>query len=141
MNGPLILGSNAQINTVAGRLTLNGPLVSGCLLTKTGVGTLVLNCNNSGSLTGPLIVAGGVLRLQSSGDLGAGGNFASVTVQNGSTVQLQGGINIPNVPMTLNGGGATITAPWKTFKARIPSPDPSPSPRIARWVLTAAAIC
>ena len=106
--GAITLGGNAQINTVGGMLTFTGHVVSSSNLTKSGVGTLVLNDDNSTSLTGPVTVAGGALRVEQSNALGVGDNFVSVTVNNGATVQFQGGISIPNVPFTLNGAGTMI---------------------------------
>jgi autotransporter-associated beta strand protein len=107
-NGPIVLGSGSQINTVGGILTLNGGLVSSSSLTKSGVGTLVLNCDDSNSMNGPVTVASGVLCVENGNAFGLGINLAGVTINSGATLQLQGGIAVPNVPLTLNGTGVMI---------------------------------
>lgn len=100
--GTINLGSNSQITTTAGTLTLSGPVQGNYALTKTGSGTLVLS-GTSGSAFPLLTVAGGMVTVQSSSGLG---NYTlGVTVNNGATLQLQGGVNIPSVPLTLNGTG------------------------------------
>jgi autotransporter-associated beta strand protein len=114
LSSTISLGSNAQINT-SGVLTLNGALASIYTLTKTGVGTLILNDDNSASLAGPVIVGGGTLRLSCNTALGPGNNSANLTVNSGSTVQLQGGISTPSVPITLSGTGTIGNGALENF--------------------------
>ena len=105
MGGTLTLASDAQINVDGGSLTLNGAVAGASFnLTKAGPGTLVL-AGNSGSFPGTLAVAGGTLRLQHNNALGTGS--PSVTVNGGTTVQIQGGISLPSgALLNLSGVGS-----------------------------------
>jgi fibronectin-binding autotransporter adhesin len=98
--GAINLGSNSQIGITAGTLTLTGPVQGNYALTKTGTGTLVLT-GTSGAAFPAFTVSSGMVTVQSSSGLGS--YTLGVTVNNGATVQLQGGISIANVPLTISG--------------------------------------
>jgi autotransporter-associated beta strand protein len=103
--GTIFLGSNSLINASAGTLTLAGGLQGNYILTKTSSGTLAL-AGSSGSQFPLLVtVAGGVLQVQNGAALGPGGTTLGVSVNSGATLQLQGGIAVPNLPLALNGTG------------------------------------
>ena len=102
--GTINLGSNSQINSVAGTLTLSGPIQGNYALTKTGSGTLVLAGSSSNQFPLSVTVAGGTLRVQNSAALGPGGT-AGASVAAGATLQLQGGITVSGVPLNLSGAG------------------------------------
>lgn len=68
-------------------------------LTKSGTGTLTLSAANSYS--GATSVTGGALNLQNNSALGTS---SSVAVSSGAALQLQGGVTVTGVPVTLAGG-------------------------------------
>ena len=104
--GPITLNSNSQI-TVSDTLTLSGYIQGGYDLTKTGSGTLVLT--GVSTLFGAMNIAEGTVTAANSGALGLPGGVGA-TVYDGATLQLQGGIAVPNVPITLNGTGTNGNA-------------------------------
>ena len=73
-------------------------------LVQAGSGTLILTGANG--YTGSTKVNAGVLNLQSNGALGT---TTGTTVSSGAALQLQGGIAIGNLPLTLNGAGLTAS--------------------------------
>lgn len=109
LGGPVTLASNSEIDVLAGTLTLTGSVLTPTLqsysMTKAGSGTLVLAGASGSAFPSQVTVASGALQVQNSAALGPGGSGA-VTVNTGATLQLQNGIAIPTVPLTLNGTGA-----------------------------------
>jgi autotransporter-associated beta strand protein len=106
-SGAISLGSNSQINTVGGTLTLSGPIQNTWNLTKAGTGTLVLAGSSGTQFPLLLTVAGGVLNLQNAAALGPGNLGVTLAVNSGASVQLQNGIALPNVLVSLNGAGTS----------------------------------
>ncbi len=104
LSGTINLASNSQVATTAGTLTFNGPVQGNYALTKTGTGTLVL-AGGSGAAFPALTVAAGEVAVQNSSGLGY--ETLGTTVNNGATLQLQGGISIDSVPLTISGVGTT----------------------------------
>ena len=102
--GPITLNSKTLINTVSGKLTLSGLIQGSFDLTKTGSGTLVLAGPNT--LFGAVNIAEGTVTATNSGALGLLGGIGA-TVNAGATLQLQGGIAVPNVSLTVNGAGTS----------------------------------
>ncbi|WP_395731060.1 beta strand repeat-containing protein [Prosthecobacter sp.] len=86
----------------ANALTINGA-VSGTAITKAGAGTLVLGGANT--YTGVTTVSAGVLSLANS--LALGTIAGATTVSSGASLELQGGINVANEAVTINGAGAS----------------------------------
>ncbi len=77
----------------------SGPLI------KNGTAAVVLATANS--YTGPTTINAGTLNLQNNNALGA---TSSTTVASGAVLQIQGGVAIGNLPLTLNGAGLTASA-------------------------------
>ncbi|HEY8994047.1 MAG TPA: autotransporter-associated beta strand repeat-containing protein, partial [Lacunisphaera sp.] len=92
--------------TVNGNTLTIGGTISGGIATKGfakgGTGTLVFGGANN--FVSPTSVAGGVLNYQNGT---AFGSTSAITVSNGATVQVQGGIAGGGTTLTLNGAGAT----------------------------------
>ena len=109
LGGKITLGSAAQINvdSTDDTLTLSGPIQSDASagLTKAGSGTLRLTADSTNTLSGPVTVVGGVLAVQNGGALGPAGTSRLVTVQDGASLALQGGISVPAIPLLLSGAG------------------------------------
>ena len=125
LGGPITLASNSEINVQAGTLTLTGavltPTVQSYSLTKAGSGTLVLAGTSGSAFPSQVTVANGALLVQNSAALGPGGSGA-VAVNAGATLQLQNGVAIPAVPLTLNGTGANNNGAMENVQARTPTP-------------------
>ena len=102
--GVITLNSNTLINTTSGTLTLSGPIQGSYDLTTSGSGTLVLAGANT--LFGAVNIAEGTVTATNSGALGLVGGIGA-TVNAGATLQLQGGIAVPSVSLTLNGAGTS----------------------------------
>jgi fibronectin-binding autotransporter adhesin len=109
LGGRITLGSAAQFNVDSAddTLTLSGPIQSdpSAVLTKVGSGTLKLSADNASTLNGPVTVAGGALAIQNGSALGPAGTSRLVTVQDGASLILQGGISVPAIPVVLSGEG------------------------------------
>ena len=84
--------------------TLAIPLSTTLGMVKFGPGTLILSGNNS-SLTGGIIVNSGVLVAQNNNALGPGKSGDDVLVAAGSALELQGGVNLPAVEVSISGTG------------------------------------
>lgn len=114
--------TTASVLRVNGGGTFNGTLVDGAAgtlgLTKAGNGTLILGGNNT--LTGPVIVANGVLQLNpTGGNPGTNGQLtqaSSVQILQGATLQINKGNGAGSsnnerlgnaIPITLAGGTLT----------------------------------
>ena len=88
-------------------LTLNSALsvpTATNVLTKTGLGTLVLTASNPSTWTGGISVAAGILQISNSNQLGASSGTLTISQYVGAAVQISGGITIPN-PVNLNSTG------------------------------------
>jgi autotransporter-associated beta strand protein len=100
---PVALGANG-IWTLsgAGQFVVSGP-VSGATqsLEKRGTGMLVLSGSNS--YGGGTSITAGTLNIQNSAALGAAS--AGVTVADGATLELQGGIEVDSEALSLSGSG------------------------------------
>lgn len=100
--GNVILGANTLTvgadNTSA---TYDGVISGTGQLVKTGDGTLTLT--RASTFTGNATVSQGIVNLQAGNGLGA----TSITVNDGATLQLQGGITVNTGILTLNSGAAT----------------------------------
>jgi autotransporter-associated beta strand protein len=105
--GSITLQTNTSIGVSANTtLSVTGVLqdpspnpVLAASLTKVGSGTLVFP--NANTYTGQTNVNGGVLNIRNASALSG----SSTVVNNGGTLQVQGGINVGNEPLTLNGAG------------------------------------
>ena len=84
--------------------TLAIPLSTTLGMVKFGPGTLILSGNNS-SLTGGIMVNSGVLVAQNNNALGPGKSGDDVLVAAGSALELQGGVNLPAVEVSISGTG------------------------------------
>jgi autotransporter-associated beta strand protein len=93
-------GDGGAVTTVA-----TGSIIGNGGLTKSGsAGTLNLTAANGyGGLT---TVSSGVLNVQNAGALGSAAT--GTTVANGARLEVQGGIIVPNEPITINGGGGNF---------------------------------
>jgi autotransporter-associated beta strand protein len=83
--------------TITGTGGINGS--TGIMLNGTGTVTLA----TANSFTGPVAINSGILNLQNSAALGA---TPGVSVTSGATLQLQSGISVGNIPLTISGSGA-----------------------------------
>ena len=104
--GTLNLGSNSLINTASANLVLSGSVQGPFSVTKSGSGTLVLAGASGNQFPLLVTVTAGSLRVQNTQGLGLGGTLG-VIVDNGASLQFQGGIAVPSIPLTLNGVGAS----------------------------------
>jgi fibronectin-binding autotransporter adhesin len=104
-SGTLNLGSDSEVNTSNGTLALVNSVQGNFALTKSGTGTLVLAGASGSQFPLTVTVAQGTLRIQNADGLGPGGTSLGAIVDSGATLQLQGGIAVGNVPLTLNGTG------------------------------------
>jgi fibronectin-binding autotransporter adhesin len=107
--GAVTLGASLAINTPGAALTVGGTISDGGNnrgISKTGVGTLVLNGANS--YTGPTTITGGVLRITQATGLGT--SAGGVTQSGTSALELDGtggAFSVGAEPLTINGGGIT----------------------------------
>ena len=118
-DGPVVLGQNTTLNSTAGTLTLTQTMTgTNVSLATTGAGSMTLSgtltlgtggiTNNMGTFSlysagiysGATTVSSGIVHIRNSGSLGSG----AVTVALGGSLQLQGGIAIPNT-LSLKGRG------------------------------------
>jgi fibronectin-binding autotransporter adhesin len=101
--GNLNLGPSTRTINVSkgGHLTVWATISGGGGLTKTGVGTLTLEVNNSYS--GVTTVRAGILQIDSNGALGS--TAAGTTVLGGATLEALDFISDTNEPLTLSGAG------------------------------------
>ncbi len=108
------LGSSGATISGLGNITLNGIVqdgaVGGTTLTKNGPDTLTLSGNNT--FTGPVTVVNGALQLGNSAALGLTSGTNTVTVNAGTTLDLNGQSISTTRPLSLNGTGLTgLAAP------------------------------
>ena len=96
----LTVGGNGATTTYAGLLKDNNGAGGTLALVKTGSGTLTLS--GPSTYTGGTTIQAGALKAQNNTALGSG----SVTVANGSALQVQGGISLGNA-LSLTGTGAS----------------------------------
>lgn len=118
--GTIVLGQSTTLHSTAGTLTLSQSMTGNNVsCTTTGAGAMTLSgtltlgtggLTNSmgtfslysvGNFSGTSTVSSGILHIRNSGSLGS----SKVTVALGGSLQLQGGINIPNT-LYLNGTGS-----------------------------------
>ncbi len=96
--GSVMFNNNSVPYTIAG-----GAISGATGLTLNGTAGVTLTSANS--FTGPVAVNAGALNLQNSA-LGSGSSHSSgVAVASGAALQLQGGISIAAIPLSLNGTG------------------------------------
>jgi len=99
-------------------LAVNVPIINGGI-TKSGLGTMQLGATTT--LTGPVTINDGILRVTANNQLGSVGVTTNMTVVtsgsagsgHGGTLQLSGNVSY-NLPLTIGGGGlngVSITAP------------------------------
>ena len=133
VNGTAALSGSQTLTLNSGGLILNGGLVSGGTLAfnatplifagtttagtvasaveraaglmKFGPGTVVLNADNSQTLSGQIAVNAGAVNARNSGASGASGAWSSVAVSAGASLELQNNVSVGDVPVTLNGLG------------------------------------
>jgi autotransporter-associated beta strand protein len=117
--GPISIGQTTTINSTAGSLTLTQSMTGNNFsLATTGAGSMTLSgtltlgtggiTNNmgtfslysAGNFSGATTISSGILHIRNSGSIGSG----AVTVAQGGSLQLQGGIAFTN-PLTLKGTG------------------------------------
>lgn len=112
--GNYILYGNRTFTVASGTtpsgydLILSGPLsefAAGTTVTKTGAGELMFAGANTYS--GLTTISAGVLNIQDASALGT--TAAGTTVSSGAALQIQGGINVGNEALTLNGSGISGT--------------------------------
>jgi autotransporter-associated beta strand protein len=112
--GTITLGSNSQINTTAGTLTLSGLIQGSYDLTTSGAGTLVLA--GTSTLFGAVNITNGTVMAENSAALGPAGGIGT-TVQSGATLGVQGGISLP-AAVVLNGFGTGSGAALESFQGQ-----------------------
>jgi autotransporter-associated beta strand protein len=101
-SGALQVGSGTcQVNVVNGELDVYASIQGSAGITKNGGGNLLLFGANT--YTGQTVVSDGWLWAENSLALGA--SSAGTTVASGASLVVQGGVNIVNEPLTLNGPG------------------------------------
>jgi autotransporter-associated beta strand protein len=101
------LAATSTVNVGAGQsLTLSGLIVGagGLTVNKGGSGTLILT--NANTYTGATTIQAGTAVVQNNAALGS--TLGGTIVSSGATLQLQGGLTIPEV-IVLNGAGAAGT--------------------------------
>ncbi|NCA00258.1 MAG: hypothetical protein EBS88_12645, partial [Betaproteobacteria bacterium] len=111
-SGTLTLSGSSAISSVtnigvtfggSGHVTVSGAIGIGTAgLTKDGTGTLTLSSANTYS--GATAVTAGVVNLQNGSALGTS---SQTTVDNGATIQMQGGIAVGSLALRLNGAGVS----------------------------------
>ncbi len=104
-DGPVFLSADTLINTASGSLTLPNYLLGGYNVTKTGSGALYLSGANGAGFLGSIYLQAGTLDASNAGALGMSAGGGTVSVSNGATLQLHGGIAIPPEPMMVAGAG------------------------------------
>lgn len=129
LSGTISLAGDARISSDADTLTLDvasGSTVSGNAtltfagagntvvvdaiglggggLIKEGTGTLELRGNNTYS--GPTTINGGVVSVKNQNALGSGTAGTATTVASGATLQISGGLTMPDELLSLSGSGA-----------------------------------
>ncbi len=106
LSGGIDLGANALTYNTDGGATHTISTVkitgTGGSLTKSGTGTLSLRIAND--YTGVTTVSGGILNIQHADALGA--TSGNTSVDNGATLQLQGGIPFAAEPLTMAAGNS-----------------------------------
>jgi autotransporter-associated beta strand protein len=106
-NGSLTGTSYAASNPGGNAIISANLLANGAAgFTKSDAGTVTLLGNNT--YTGPTTINGGTINIETINGLGttAGGT----TVENGATLQLQGGLSFPAEPLTIGTGTSTTPA-------------------------------
>lgn len=105
VQGP-VTNRGALVFSRSDAITYGGSISGTGSVTKLAGNTLTLN--GASSYGGPTLVGGGVLLVQN--NLGLG-NSSRATVNNGTTLRLDGGVTITNVPLTLVNGGIDSQGP------------------------------
>ncbi len=104
-NSELILSNNSATNA----LTINSVIANNAggavLVTKTGIGSLVLTGTNT--YTGATNIVAGTVNIRSAAALGT--VAAGTTVTNGAALEIQGGITTLAEPLSITGTGTTPT--------------------------------
>lgn len=92
--GPVSLNTavtRINVDTLAGKLTLSAQVTGVGGLEKAGPGQLILdNAANNNNYTGLTTVAGGILTVKRTNDLGAAGVLQGTTVNTGASLQFDG---------------------------------------------------
>ncbi len=96
--GAMIYAGSDNPGTISSAIQTSGGLV------KFGLGSLVLSGDNS-QLIGGIIVGTGTLNVRNPSALGPGGAGNNVVVAAGASLEIQGGIVLGSVPVTINGAG------------------------------------
>lgn len=104
ITGTVAMSLEPGINVVSGNLTMSGTISGTSGMSKAGVGTLILNGNNS--FIGAVSVNEGILSVQSNNALGTTSTSVRTNVMNGATVQLTTSGNLSlGESFTINGNG------------------------------------
>ena len=102
-SNPIISLGSLNTSTTFSGVIENGAATS-LSLTKTGSGTLILSGNST--YTGATNISDGVINIQHANALG---NSSKTTVASGDALQLQGGITVGALPLTIKGVGVGTT--------------------------------
>jgi autotransporter-associated beta strand protein len=120
MAGNYVLYGNQTFNIASGTtpsgidLVISGPIsefAAGTTVTKTGAGEFVFSGANTYS--GTTTISAGVLNIQHASALGT--TAAGTTVASGAALQIQGGINVGNEALALNGSGIGNTGAFRNI--------------------------
>ncbi|MDO5112797.1 MAG: PEP-CTERM sorting domain-containing protein [Planctomycetia bacterium] len=109
MTGNLVVEENGLIMDVATNLQTTGTIsgTADSLITKTDVGTWVISHTESTGYAGKLVVNEGTLKVTSATQQDMFGNGVQITIDNGSTLDLQG-VLCTNGTITVGSNGGTI---------------------------------
>lgn len=104
----ITIGSSSAFTPFDGKVT---GIINAGTFTKSGAGTLMLSGQNI--YTGLTTISSGVLNIQNSSALGTSTGSTSIT--SGAALEIQGGINIINESITLNGTGVSSTGALRSI--------------------------
>jgi fibronectin-binding autotransporter adhesin len=99
LSGTFAAGSTFGFDVLSGTRTYGGTIAGPQGLVKTGGGTLVLTASNA--FSGPTTVSAGTLRLEDSSALGTS---TGVALGQNNTIELAGGVTIPQSITSFTGG-------------------------------------